>query len=216
MLFEMLIAASVLIPQGSEMKGNVYHIYPGSQQYIYGEVKSVPVKPSLQDGNEEDEYLRAKEKHGPKKTGKSSSSINAKPKEKVLQQGQEMVPGKSMEEQRAASIVPPQRTTEKLLVALFEFDGDKLGASAEERLIGHMGRIRKAVSVEIRGYTDKIGTKEYNDGLARRRAEAVRRFIIANGVQEGKIKMESEGRCCYSSETDSENRRVEVWVTEER
>ncbi len=41
---------------------------------------------------------------------------------------------------------------------------------------------RPAFDIEVRGYTDSIGSDDYNLDLFRRRAEAVRDFLVAKGI----------------------------------
>lgn len=48
-------------------------------------------------------------------------------------------------------------------------------------------------SINVVGYTDRIGTEEYNKRLSLRRAEAVKTHLIAHGVPVGKIRVEGRG-----------------------
>jgi len=64
--------------------------------------------------------------------------------------------------------------------------------------------------LEIHGYTCDMGTKEYNDVLAKRRAEAVYRAFVGLGIPEKDISYDGKGKCCYRSGVKALNRRVEV------
>lgn len=69
----------------------------------------------------------------------------------------------------------------------------------------------------IAGFTDDIGSDAYNEKLALRRAEAVRDFLVSQGVPADQISLKGEGRCCYVAQNDTEegrqqNRRVEIRV----
>ncbi len=49
-------------------------------------------------------------------------------------------------------------------------------------------------SVNVVGYTDRIGSEEYNERLSLRRAEAVKNHLITHGVDAGKIRVEGKGK----------------------
>lgn len=49
-------------------------------------------------------------------------------------------------------------------------------------------------SINVVGYTDRIGTEEYNQRLSLRRAEAVKNHLVTHGVPPGKIRVEGRGK----------------------
>lgn len=49
------------------------------------------------------------------------------------------------------------------------------------------------LKVEIQGYTDSVGTVAYNLRLSQHRAEAVRNFLIADGVAAGQLRARGYG-----------------------
>jgi len=51
-----------------------------------------------------------------------------------------------------------------------------------------------SVTVRIEGHADERGTREYNLALGERRANAVRNYLVANGVQPGRITVISYGK----------------------
>lgn len=70
-------------------------------------------------------------------------------------------------------------------------------------------------AVILEGHTDERGTREYNIGLGERRAEAVRRLMIAYGVTPRQLRTLSYGeeRPAMAGQTEdsySQNRRVEI------
>lgn len=70
-------------------------------------------------------------------------------------------------------------------------------------------------SAIIEGYTDNVGSDERNLDLSQRRAEAVRTFLINNGVEEERVMARGYGEASpvASNETAAgrqENRRVEI------
>ncbi|MDF3023974.1 MAG: omp [Alphaproteobacteria bacterium] len=50
------------------------------------------------------------------------------------------------------------------------------------------------VSVMVEGHCDERGTREYNLALGEKRANAVRNYLISNGVQAGRIQSISYGK----------------------
>jgi peptidoglycan-associated lipoprotein len=74
---------------------------------------------------------------------------------------------------------------------------------------------RPAIKVKLEGNTDQRGTREYNIGLGERRAQAVRRALMLQGVAETQITTVSFGAERPAAEGDdesawSQNRRVEL------
>jgi outer membrane protein OmpA-like peptidoglycan-associated protein len=78
----------------------------------------------------------------------------------------------------------------------FDFKSTRLRADAARVLqdtTTHMD-LSNAWVVLVQGYTDNQGPAEYNRGLAERRAQVVKRFLIDLGVPETSIKMVTMGR----------------------
>jgi outer membrane protein OmpA-like peptidoglycan-associated protein len=101
---------------------------------------------------------------------------------------------------------------------LFKFNSDKLSTDAKQQLDQMVSSQNqyKRFFIAVEGFTDNIGTTEYNDALSRRRADAVVEYLVAQHnipvyrihmVGLGKLKPadESKGR-----EARAKNRRVEV------
>lgn len=51
-----------------------------------------------------------------------------------------------------------------------------------------------AVNVMVEGHADERGTREYNLALGEKRAMAVRNYLIANGVESGRVQTISYGK----------------------
>jgi peptidoglycan-associated lipoprotein len=71
------------------------------------------------------------------------------------------------------------------------------------------------LKMKLEGNTDERGTREYNIGLGERRAQAVRRALMLQGVAESQVTTVSFGSERPAAEGDDEaawakNRRVEV------
>ena len=70
--------------------------------------------------------------------------------------------------------------------------------------------------MRLEGHTDERGSREYNIGLGERRAQAVKRALLLQGVQEAQIATVSYGEerpaVVGSDEAAySKNRRVEIF-----
>ncbi|MDR0881806.1 MAG: OmpA family protein [Candidatus Adiutrix sp.] len=73
--------------------------------------------------------------------------------------------------------------------------------------------------VEIQGHTDSVGTDQYNYGLGQRRAEAVKKVLVKNGVNPATLNTSSKGESQpiatnATSGGRSRNRRVEIHVAQ--
>jgi outer membrane protein OmpA-like peptidoglycan-associated protein len=105
------------------------------------------------------------------------------------------------------------------VTVLFKFNSDKLTDDARQQLdqlaSGQMGSLKRYF-IAIQGFTDKIGTPEYNLDLSRRRAQAVQTYLVASHnvpvyriqiVGLGKDKPVNDEK---TKEDREKNRRVEV------
>jgi peptidoglycan-associated lipoprotein len=101
-------------------------------------------------------------------------------------------------------------------VFYFEFDSSALTQDSINKLNAHIALLQKTDSnIRLEGHTDERGTREYNMALGERRANAVRDFMVANGVATYRIETVSYGEenpVAYGSgEANwSQNRRVEL------
>jgi outer membrane protein OmpA-like peptidoglycan-associated protein len=80
-------------------------------------------------------------------------------------------------------------------------------------------RRHRGTDVTIIGHTDSTGAESYNQMLSERRAEAVRRELVAMGVDGGRLRTvgrgENEPRASNDTATGrAANRRVEMVLTE--
>ena len=107
----------------------------------------------------------------------------------------------------------PQETVEKRTVR-FQF-GRALPTPQGLKTILDLRAVAKAATrIELDGRTDDIGSKAFNDRLARQRAEHVRDWLLREGV-EAPIVLSAEGGGCFADNDKTEsarqrNRRVEV------
>ena len=73
-------------------------------------------------------------------------------------------------------------------------------------------------TVVIEGYTDSVGTSEYNDGLSQRRADAVKTYLTKQGVGSTRLTSLGKGESDPVAGNESadgrrQNRRVEVIIS---
>ncbi|WP_296815328.1 peptidoglycan-associated lipoprotein Pal [Brevundimonas sp.] len=78
----------------------------------------------------------------------------------------------------------------------FDFDSYSIRSDAQRVLAAQAAWLARypQVQVRIEGNADERGTREYNLALGARRAEAVRSFLIANGVSAARIDTISYGK----------------------
>ena len=70
------------------------------------------------------------------------------------------------------------------------------------------------VRVRIVGHTDNTGTERYNSNLSMRRAESVKRYLVAKGIAANRLETAGRGdhEPIASNETEegrAQNRRIE-------
>ena len=100
----------------------------------------------------------------------------------------------------------------------FNFDSSELDAGAKIILLDVLEKINGG-NVEIHGYTDNVGSEQYNDWLGLRRAEEVKDFFRVAKAKPQKIDSFGHGRCCYvvpngTEEQRAKNRRVEIYLVD--
>ena len=78
----------------------------------------------------------------------------------------------------------------------FDFDKFEVRTDAQPILAAQAAWLKRypAVAVRIEGNCDERGTREYNLALGARRANAVRDFLVAQGIQGGRITTISYGK----------------------
>jgi len=97
----------------------------------------------------------------------------------------------------------------------FEFDSDQLTPEWQAVLDQNAQWLAQnpAVNVQVEGHTDERGTEEYNISLGQRRADTVREYLVANGIQPNRISTISYGKMRpltfeYTEEGHALNRRA--------
>ena len=121
------------------------------------------------------------------------------------------------EQARKAAEQAAEAAKRDITVFYFDFDTSEIQPEIRDVLVAH-GQFLAAnpgQAVRLEGHADERGTKEYNLALGERRAKAVERFLIVNGVSRGQIETVSYGEekpavMGSGSSTWAKNRRVEL------
>jgi len=123
-------------------------------------------------------------------------------------------------------VLPTTDTPAGLVVnmadVLFDTSKSDLRAPAREALAKLSGIILNYPSLQlaIEGHTDSVGSAEYNQALSEKRADAVRDYLVSQGVDASKLSAQGLGK--YHPVADNstpagrkKNRRVEIIVSGE-
>ena len=97
----------------------------------------------------------------------------------------------------------------------FGFDRADLGDSAQTVLASVLKELQAnpSLTVELTGYTDPKGARDYNYQLSQRRAEAVQRFLVDKGVQLSRVRLVGLGPIMDPAAPAEKKRRVTVRLT---
>jgi outer membrane protein OmpA-like peptidoglycan-associated protein len=119
---------------------------------------------------------------------------------------------------RGSRINPSAPPTVRLPI-FFEFDSAKLKPEAEA-LLDRLGAALKSDDLagfhfDVEGHTDSVGSAQYNARLSEDRSQAVKAYLIAQGVPEEHLAARGHGEARpaesnATSEGRQRNRRVEV------
>ena len=98
----------------------------------------------------------------------------------------------------AAAPAPAPTVLEKITLntdVLFEFNKADLRPEGQAKLdeLARTAQGAKVEQVVIVGHADRIGSEQYNKELSERRAEAVKRYLSAKGVDEQRVRSEGAG-----------------------
>lgn len=116
--------------------------------------------------------------------------------------GRVMEPSAPAQSRQAKPAPAPKMETGRMNLsadAVFAFDKSDIASISDagrdqlDRLVRRLQRSRNVRAVHLVGYTDRIGSEAYNDALSRRRADAVRGYLIAHGVPAEVITAEGRG-----------------------
>ena len=102
-------------------------------------------------------------------------------------------------------------------IVYFDFDKSDIRADSQAVVAAHAQYLAKnpAQKVRLEGHADERGSREYNIGLGERRAQAVRRALLLQGVAEVQLSTVSYGEerpavAGSDEQAYALNRRVEI------
>ena len=122
----------------------------------------------------------------------------------------------------APVVVPAAPVSEKVTFAadaFFDFDKSVLKPEAKAKLDDLVSK-SSAVALEVIiavGHTDSVGTDGYNQKLSISRSEAVKAYLVGQGIEKNRVYTEGKGEKQpvadnKTSEGRAKNRRVEIEV----
>jgi outer membrane protein OmpA-like peptidoglycan-associated protein len=133
------------------------------------------------------------------------------------------------EARRAAELAAMQaRVDQPTLIRLsdkdkvaFAFNSATLTAQSERELsqvLDVLSRYDRLEAVQITGHTDNTGPEDYNHALSERRAQSVKDFLVARGVDSGRISVSGVGEMQpvadnHTREGRAQNRRVDIRIS---
>jgi outer membrane protein OmpA-like peptidoglycan-associated protein len=130
-------------------------------------------------------------------------------------------------QQALSRVVETRRTAHGMVMVLpdsvfkFDFDSSSLKPKNRELLsrIAGILLVSKGYGLSVFGYTDDVGTKEYNQKLSEQRAEAVRNYLVQAGIDAGIVNTKGYGKtnplvAGTTEDARAKNRRVEIALTD--
>lgn len=124
-------------------------------------------------------------------------------------------------------VVETRRTPNGMVISLpnsvFRFDFDRADLSPHNRellsRIAGILLISRGYGLSVFGYTDDVGTADYNQQLSLRRANAVKEYLVQAGIDPGIINVKGYGKTSpliegSNGDGRSKNRRVEIALTD--
>jgi len=140
----------------------------------------------------------------------------------AYQPAPEVAPVVAMPAPVIVAVPAPTPVAEKVSFAseaLFDFDQSTLkpqGKAALDQLLGQLTGMDLEVIVTV-GHTDAVGSDAYNQKLSQRRAEAVKAYLVTQGVETNRVYTEGKGETQPVADNTTaagraKNRRVTVEV----
>jgi outer membrane protein OmpA-like peptidoglycan-associated protein len=122
-------------------------------------------------------------------------------------------------ERRYGELIAAEPLQPEAFTLYFEHGSDELTAASRKAFEDARARIaaRSAVEVIVIGHTDRAGSTEYNDSLARRRAQTIATRLLRAGVPSDAIEIAARGErepivATPDGVSEPRNRRVEIKV----
>jgi OOP family OmpA-OmpF porin len=117
----------------------------------------------------------------------------------------------------AVAADPPVQPVTVRAMAHFDFDRANLRSDDRNRLLAEVSRMEGVTwqTVTAIGHTDSVGPVSYNEGLSERRAQAIREYLVAQGLDPAMIEIDGRADTAPVAPNDTregraQNRRTEV------
>jgi outer membrane protein OmpA-like peptidoglycan-associated protein len=106
------------------------------------------------------------------------------------------------------------RSLSEALTVQFGFNRAELDDKAQTALVALVRELQQnpKLMIELEGYADPKGSRDYNVQLSQRRVEAVRRYLVQNGIELSRINSIGLGAIDDPKTSDAAKRRVTVKV----
>lgn len=93
------------------------------------------------------------------------------------------------------AVVAPAPTITRNFTVFFDFDRAVLSSDAQQVLqnVARDAKTGQVMAISISGHADTSGSPEYNQKLSQRRAEAVREYLVSQGLGANQIAVEAKG-----------------------
>ena len=142
--------------------------------------------------------------------------FGAPAKQEVAQQAAAPVPAPAPAPAPAPKPVQAAPIPKNFMI-FFDFDKSDLTPEAKSILTQSVDAAKKqnATGFDLTGYTDTVGTTQYNQKLSERRAETAKKFLVSLGVPEKEIWTHGKGKTDLLVATkdgvrEAQNRRVQI------
>ena len=107
----------------------------------------------------------------------------------------------------------------RLNCIFFDFNSSTLKAESYSELqkVVEMLNTNTTITIEIQGHTDNVGSSDFNMSLSRKRAQAIKEYIVSKGILKNRLSVKAYGYIKPVASNDDElgraqNRRVEIMV----
>ncbi len=200
-----LQSAQELLPlasfQDEEFGGGGNQSGPMSQEYVEGEwlIREAPPQPSSPWGQKryapgQQEYAQGQQGYAPGQQEYAQGQQGYAPGQQEYAQGQQ---GTSWEPQgQRLESENPMAIRVELQDVFFEYDSWRLTQEGTQALAQDSERLKESPmrSLTVEGHCDQRGTQSYNLVLGKKRAEAVRSYLVDLGATPSQIKVVSYGK----------------------
>lgn len=91
----------------------------------------------------------------------------------------------------------------------------QVAGNATEKANDILAAAKQGKKIGISGYTDSTGNAAANEKLAKERAQAVRSFLVANGVPQSQLELIKPQDTTGAAGKDQEGRRVDAYIVDD-